>query len=344
MVNNIQFHWQIKILDSGLKDWTTLITTWSVVSLLLELAICAVHPFPGDFWVDHTNPGGVTRNVNIDAFLSILMVNRIYLIGKFAVVHSKLLTDTSTNSIGALSKVKINTRFIFKAAMATKPGYLLIMVMIITFVCNTWSMRTCESYFEPHNKENNYIETMWLIAITFLTVGYGDRTPRSYCGRYISIVTGSMGVVTTALLVAILAKNLQQTRSEKYVFSFVSRLQIENRKKAAAANAIKNVFRIHILTKYGEGNEYTKDIRKYHDRLKHCLKEIKAAKEEMWHTADNAVGMLDVAHTVNRIYNMLEQKTSVNDRKWAEKILHMDKRLQRIETTLSGLAETLSKR
>ena len=33
---------------------------------------------------------------------------------------------------------------------------------------------------------------MWLIAITFLSVGYGDIVPNTYCGRGIAVTTGIM--------------------------------------------------------------------------------------------------------------------------------------------------------
>ena len=32
--------------------------------------------------------------------------------------------------------------------------------------------------------------SMWLIAVTFLSIGYGDVVANTYCGRAISIVTG----------------------------------------------------------------------------------------------------------------------------------------------------------
>jgi hypothetical protein len=37
---------------------------------------------------------------------------------------------------------------------------------------------------------------MWMIAITFLSVGYGDIVPNTYCGRGIAVCTGVM-VLTT---------------------------------------------------------------------------------------------------------------------------------------------------
>lgn len=33
---------------------------------------------------------------------------------------------------------------------------------------------------------------MWMIAITFLSVGYGDIVPNTYCGRGIAVCTGLM--------------------------------------------------------------------------------------------------------------------------------------------------------
>jgi hypothetical protein len=38
----------------------------------------------------------------------------------------------------------------------------------------------------------NYLNSLWMIAITFLTVGYGDLVPNTYCGRAISVLSGIM--------------------------------------------------------------------------------------------------------------------------------------------------------
>ena len=44
-----------------------------------------------------------------------------------------------------------------------------------------------------HDEEHaNLLNTMWLIAITFLSVGYGDIVPNTYCGRGIAVTTGMM--------------------------------------------------------------------------------------------------------------------------------------------------------
>lgn len=44
-----------------------------------------------------------------------------------------------------------------------------------------------------HDEEHaNLLNAMWLIAITFLSVGFGDIVPNTYCGRGIAVSTGIM--------------------------------------------------------------------------------------------------------------------------------------------------------
>lgn len=48
-------------------------------------------------------------------------------------------------------------------------------------------------YSRFHDDEHaNLLNSMWLIAITFLSVGFGDIVPNTYCGRGIAVTTGIM--------------------------------------------------------------------------------------------------------------------------------------------------------
>jgi potassium intermediate/small conductance calcium-activated channel subfamily N member 3 len=44
-------------------------------------------------------------------------------------------------------------------------------------------------------KHRNLLNSMWMIAITFLSVGYGDIVPNTYCGRAIAVGAGIMVTV-----------------------------------------------------------------------------------------------------------------------------------------------------
>jgi len=48
-------------------------------------------------------------------------------------------------------------------------------------------------------KHKNLLNSMWMLSITFLSVGYGDIVPNTYCGRGIAVCTG---VIVSTLLFA----------------------------------------------------------------------------------------------------------------------------------------------
>lgn len=48
-------------------------------------------------------------------------------------------------------------------------------------------------FIRYHDDEySNLLNSLWLVAITFLCVGYGDIVPNTYCGRGICLLCGIM--------------------------------------------------------------------------------------------------------------------------------------------------------
>ena len=92
-----------------------------IVQLSVELAVCAVHPLPLNVsfrWTAIHTPNGRlgggdaggpnaphrTVVVPLDVALSVPMFLRLYLICRVMLLHSKLFTDASSRSIGALNR------------------------------------------------------------------------------------------------------------------------------------------------------------------------------------------------------------------------------------------------
>ena len=51
------------------------------------------------------------------------------------------------------------------------------------------------SFFRYHDAQDvtsNFLGAMWLISITFLSIGYGDMVPHTYCGKGVCLLTGIM--------------------------------------------------------------------------------------------------------------------------------------------------------
>lgn len=332
---------QLYMTDNGLEDYRLAISPVTFMKISIELLVCAMHPLPVNIEAWYYPISGAPHYVSIDGVLSILMMLRLYLIGKFMVVHSRLLSDTSTQSLGALNKVKINTRFVFKALMSTRPGSMLLSLMGVMFLVHSWAMRTCEMYYEPDHEHNSFLNNMWLIAITFLTVGYGEIIPNSYCGRFIAVSTGLMGVGTTALLVAVLAQKLTQSRAEKYVHTFSTRIQLEKQRKNAAADVIKQS--IHLWRYKRRPGLNDRAVISHHGKLLKAIALMREAKSEMSQIAESALGVVEVCTIVNdiavKIEQFQEEQQSVN-----LKLDSLNKKFTSIDGKLDMLYATMTRK
>lgn len=107
---------QLFMIDNCADDWRIAMTWQRISQITLELCICAVHPIPGQYYFLWTtklaNKNKVLGEqlVPYDVALSLPMFLRLYLICRVMLLHSKLFTDASSRSIGALNRINFNTR------------------------------------------------------------------------------------------------------------------------------------------------------------------------------------------------------------------------------------------
>lgn len=104
------------MIDNCADDWRIAMTWQRMLQIGLELLICAIHPIPGDYkfkWTTklaNKNKEIGEAIVPLDVALSLPMFFRLYLICRVMLLHSKLFTDASSRSIGALNRINFNTR------------------------------------------------------------------------------------------------------------------------------------------------------------------------------------------------------------------------------------------
>ncbi|XP_052817839.1 small conductance calcium-activated potassium channel protein 2-like isoform X4 [Mya arenaria] len=326
---------QIQMTDNSWEDWRLAMNfPMTYLKILTELVVCLIHPIPGNTTVPAYGVDGQYRMVSLDAIFSILMLGRLYIVGKFTVVHHRLLTDTSTQSLGALNKVKINTAFVFKALMSTIPGTMLISLMLAILFIDSWALRTCEIYYHPGSPESSYLNSMWLTTITFLTIGYGDIYPSTYCGRFVSVITGLMGVGTTALLVAVLAQKLEQTRPEKYVHNFVSRVQLDKVRKNAASDVIKYALTLWRMKRRGIGTGMKRN--RVYGKLLQSIYIMREAKNEKQSIGESSVGVVEIAKSVNDVFEIVEQMQG-EQTTFQSKVIDMEEKIRKMDEKLDLL-------
>lgn len=330
---------KLQLVTTGLDNWKLVINIWIVLKTIVEIIICSVHPIP---YGNVTTPMLVldpntfeykTQAIPINAILSVLMFLRIYILGRFLVVHSDLFRDTTVQSLGTLSKVNINAKFVFKALMSTMPGTCLVSIMVTTLVVCSWSVRICEYYsFEKSLNEKSpagsYMSAVWFIAVTFLTLGYGDIVPYSVCGRVFAITTGMMGVGIMALCVAVLAKKLEQTRSEKYVHTFVQQIHMDKIRRNAAADVVKQSMIIWRKRKMGFGHT-SNSVVHHRRKLMDAIRTMNQSREEKYRLRENVIGSVEIAKGVTDVCDIVAA-VKLNQE-------HAIKRLDSLESTAANI-------
>ncbi|XP_047414500.1 small conductance calcium-activated potassium channel protein 3 isoform X4 [Sciurus carolinensis] len=321
---------QLFVIDNGADDWRIAMTYERILYISLEMLVCAIHPIPGEykfFWTARLafsyTPS--RAEADVDIILSIPMFLRLYLIARVMLLHSKLFTDASSRSIGALNKINFNTRFVMKTLMTICPGTVLLVFSISLWIIAAWTVRVCESpesparlsrsslpawYHDQQDVTSNFLGAMWLISITFLSIGYGDMVPHTYCGKGVCLLTGIMGAGCTALVVAVVARKLELTKAEKHVHNFMMDTQLTKRIKNAAANVLRETWLIYKHTKLLKKIDHAK-VRKHQRKFLQAIHQLRSVKMEQRKLSDQANTLVDLSKMQNVMYDLI---TELNDR------------------------------
>ncbi|XP_049729601.1 small conductance calcium-activated potassium channel protein 2 isoform X2 [Elephas maximus indicus] len=321
------------MVDNGADDWRIAMTYERIFFICLEILVCAIHPIPGNYTFTWTarlafSYAPSTTTADVDIILSIPMFLRLYLIARVMLLHSKLFTDASSRSIGALNKINFNTRFVMKTLMTICPGTVLLVFSISLWIIAAWTVRACERYHDQQDVTSNFLGAMWLISITFLSIGYGDMVPNTYCGKGVCLLTGIMGAGCTALVVAVVARKLELTKAEKHVHNFMMDTQLTKRVKNAAANVLRETWLIYKNTKLVKKIDHAK-VRKHQRKFLQAIHQLRSVKMEQRKLNDQANTLVDLAKTQNIMYDMI---SDLNERSE-----DFEKRIVTLETKLETL-------
>uniref|UniRef100_A0A6B2E5N5 Putative calcium-activated potassium channel n=1 Tax=Phlebotomus kandelakii TaxID=1109342 RepID=A0A6B2E5N5_9DIPT len=268
------------------------------------------------------------------------MFLRLYLICRVMLLHSKLFTDASSRSIGALNRINFNTRFVLKTLMTICPGTVLLVFMVSLWIIASWTLRQCERFHDPDNFAN-LLNSMWLIAITFLSVGFGDIVPNTYCGRGIAVSTGIMGAGCTALLVAVVSRKLELTRAEKHVHNFMMDTQLTKRLKNAAANVLRETWLIYKHTRLVKRVNPGR-VRTHQRKFLLAIYALRKVKMDQRKLMDNANTITDMAKTQNTVYEIVSDMSSRQDAV-EERLSSLEDKLQSLQEQIEALPELLSR-
>ncbi|KAG7282797.1 hypothetical protein CRUP_012186 [Coryphaenoides rupestris] len=340
---------QLFMVDNGADDWRIAMTCKRILFVALELLVCAVHPVPGRYVFTWTlrlafshapAPSPSAADGDVDIVLSVPMFLRLYLIGRVTLLHSKLFTDASSHSIGALNKISFDTRFVMKTLMTMCPGTVLLVFSVSCWVIAAWTVRVCERYHDAQQVTSTFLGAMWLISITFLSIGYGDMVPHTYCGKGVCLLTGIMGAGCTALVVAVVARKSELTRAEKHVHNFMMDTQLYKKVKNTAANVLRETWLIYKHTRLVKKIDHA-TVRNHQRKFLQAIHQLRRVKMEQRKLTDQANTVVDIAKTQNMMYDLvseLQRRSEDLDRR----ILVLEEKLDSVLLGVQSLPLVLS--
>ena len=338
-------------VNNSMEDWRVALTYRHVISIVIEMLVVGIHPMPGDYKITwrttdvDAHKWGRQVDIPLDVVLSMPMFLRLYLVLRYIMLHSRLYQDASSQSLGALNRINFNFRFIFKSMMTLYPDYALSALMIAVFLISSWSLRLCEMYNDAVHARihGSFLNSMWVVAITFLTIGYGDIVPNTMCGRGVAVVTGMVGAGCTALVVAVLARKLELSSAEKYVHDFVLEIHAEKQLKIHAADILKHGWRLYRFkktlaqTNHELPSDCSREIRRKQSRLLRAIQTMRSAKAEQRSLSDNALCLLDIHKTqveANSRFDYLVSRQNTME----DKILRMEGKLNLVYEKICAIA------
>lgn len=336
---------QLFMNANAADDWRVALTLRRMAQIGAELFICALCPLP--FEMGQWGQGKLNSRTlhSINVFVSIAMFFRLYWLCRVMLLHSRLFTDASSRSIAGLNRVNFNARFILKTLMTLCPGKMLMIFTAFLWIMAGWILRLCERDYvglNNHRKDMDYISSIWMVAITFLSVGYGDIVPHTNCGRTMAVITGILGTCASSMVVAVVARKLELTRAEKHVHNFMMDTQLTKKLKHSAANVLRETWLIYKFRKKVEKVDYAR-IRQHQRKFLVAIYEMRKVKRDQRKLAENFVSLGDIAKTSSNTYDLIQDVHSTQEG-LSLRITAIEHQLSDISREIGALSELLRAR
>ncbi|KAK4470132.1 hypothetical protein MN116_005716 [Schistosoma mekongi] len=274
----------------------------------------------------------------LELTFSIPMFLRLYLIFRVLLLHSTMFTDAGSRSIGALNRVKINVRFVLKTLATVCPGTMLLIFILSMWIVTSWIMRVCER--EQNKEYEKLLNSMWLIAVTFLSIGYGDMVPNTNCGRAISVLAGVMGSACTALVVAVVARKLELTRAEKHVHNFMQDNKFYKNLRHSAANVLRETWLFYKYTRLVKRVKPAR-VRRHQRKFLTAISRLRKAKDNQRKLKEDASSMVDLAKLQTSIYETVNH-IRADQTIFVQRLVAVEKCMSSIQVYVNQMSDTFT--
>lgn len=75
-----------------------------------------------------------------------------------------------------------------------------------------------------------FFDSIYVISITMLSIGYGERHPATYQGRLVLLSTGVIGTFLIAIVIRVVSENYILAEREKKIVDLLKGMEIKKNK------------------------------------------------------------------------------------------------------------------
>lgn len=216
--------------------------------LILELIVCAIFIPP---YVDYTfkvRQLSVAETLSISEIVLALVFLKTYYLFKFLYEISYFNTDKSRFYCD-LFLIGSKFNFTMKAILKRRPFSSIFIVVLLTTLLFGMLVHLYEQSVEDSPLISTW-NSLWLMAVTESTVGYGDLVPQTHLGRSTLVLTTLIGYFIYSYTTLIVKTTCEFTTKEYNLYSALKSKKITYKKlRHLAATLIQTWFRLLLKRK-----------------------------------------------------------------------------------------------
>ncbi|CAF3859083.1 unnamed protein product [Rotaria magnacalcarata] len=163
---------------------------------------------------------------------------------------------------------------------------------------------------------------------------YGDFSPSTYCGRNIAALIALIGIILSAILIAVLLRKLEFSRWEQYVHNFVLNIEISKANNYASANIIKYAIALFCLKQRGRYSSFER--LRIQKKLFSWIKTNQSIRQQQRNLIDTCVDRVEPSCS-HALTNAINERTTQQCVLMQEKMDRLEKRL----VEMNGMMESI---
>lgn len=200
----------------------------------LEFALVIIHP----------TPFLTFGNLRDEQIIGLVIFLRAYLLSRFLFLHSYFSSSVG-RFVSGFTKITFTPNLMYRVILSERPYPL----VIGSFVGVLFSIGYCLLVVERFDNPliQTYSDALWLVVVTILTIGYGDKYPVTIVGRAVVVSGAFAGIILTAMIITLLFKALELSPQESKLVSFLRRDSAHSQMIRLAAQSVQAAYRLKKL-------------------------------------------------------------------------------------------------